>query len=243
MAGSRVTSRRLLALLAFVLLASIAYQTRIRHEMIDFVTWRQSVVRALNAEPLYRGEDGHYQFKYFPAFAVLMAPFGAIDESSGKMLWFALSVAFLAALLYWSIDALPDRRRSKQLLLWITLALMAKFYAHELVLGQVNLMLGALLLAALLAIRNGRPLLAGAIVGATVFIKPYALILVPWLLITQGRGAAAIAGFVVAVGLMMPATVYGWSGNLELLRAWLVTVSDSTAPNLLGNDNVSFAAM
>ena len=238
-----MTSRRLLALLALLLLAAIAYQTRIRHEMIDFVTWRQSVVRAINAEPLYRAEDGHYQFKYFPAFALMMAPFGALDENSGKMLWFALSIACLAALLYWSIDALPDRRRSKQALLWITFALMAKFYAHELVLGQVNLMLGALLLAALVAIRTGRSLLAGALVGFAVFIKPYALILVPWLLVTQRVSAAASAGLVVALGLILPAAVYGWSGNLGLLRGWWLTVSDSTPPNLLGSDNVSFAAM
>ena len=231
------------ALLALLLLAAIAYQTRIRHEMIDFVTWRQSVVRAIHAEPLYRAEDGHYQFKYFPAFALMMAPFGALDENSGKMLWFALSIACLAALLYWSIDALPDRRRSKQALLWITFALMAKFYAHELVLGQVNLMLGALLLAALVAIRTGRSLLAGALVGFAVFIKPYALILVPWLFVTQRVSAAASAGLVVALGLIMPAAVYGWSGNLELLRGWWITVSDSTPPNLLGSDNVSFAAM
>jgi len=37
--------------------------------------------------------------------------------------------------------------------------------------------------------------------------------------------------------------VYGWSGNLDLLRAWMSTVTTSTAPNLLGNDNVSIAAM
>jgi hypothetical protein len=159
------------------------------------------------------------------------------------MLWFALSIAFLAALLYWSIDALPDRRRSKRALLWITFALMAKFYAHELVLGQVNLMLGALLLAALVAIRTGRSLLSGALVGFAVFIKPYALILVPWLLVTQRGSAAASAGLVVASGLIMPAAVYGWSGNLELLRGWWITVSDSTPSNLLGSDNVSFAAM
>jgi hypothetical protein len=238
-----VKSLRPFALLALLLLAAIAYQTRIRHEMIDFVTWRQSVVRAINAEPLYRAEDGHYRFKYFPAFALMMAPFGALDENSGKMLWFALSIAFLAALLYWSIDALPDRRRSKRALLWITFALMAKFYAHELVLGQVNLMLGALLLAALVAIRTGRSLLSGALVGFAVFIKPYALILVPWLLVTQRGSAAASAGLVVASGLIMPAAVYGWSGNLELLRGWWITVSDSTPSNLLGSDNVSFAAM
>ena len=234
---------RSLLFVALTLLAIVVFQARIRREMIDFVTWRQATVRALNAEPLYRPEDGHYQFKYFPLFAVMMAPFGALDEDTGKIVWFAASVGFLIALLRWSIALLPDRRLSQQVILWITIALMAKFYAHELLLGQVNLMLGALLMGALVAITANRPLVAGGLVGLAVFIKPYALILLPWLLVTQGLAAAGVAAVVVMLGLVFPAVVYGWNGNLELLRGWMVTVMDSTTPNLLGNDNVSIAAM
>jgi hypothetical protein len=234
---------RLVAFLTFTLLAIAVYTTRIRHEMIDFITWRQAAVRGLHAEPLYRVEDGHYQFKYFPLFALLMAPFGALDEDTGKVLWFALLLALLVALLRWSVAALPDRRLSPPILLLITIVLMAKFYAHELLLGQANLLLGALLLAALVAVQSERPLTAGALVGLAVFVKPYALILFPWLFVARGWRAAAMAIVVVAVGLLLPAAVYGWNGNLDLLRAWLRTVSGSTAPNLLGNDNVSIAAM
>jgi Glycosyltransferase family 87 len=234
---------RLVAFLTFTLLAIAVYTTRIRHEMIDFITWRQAAVRGLHAEPLYRVEDGHYQFKYFPLFALLMAPFGALDEDTGKVLWFAVLLALLVALLRWSVAALPDRRLSPPILLLITIVLMAKFYAHELLLGQANLLLGALLLAALVAVQSERPLTAGALVGLAVFVKPYALILFPWLFVARGWQAAAMAVVVVAVGLLLPAAVYGWNGNLDLLRAWLRTVSDSTAPNLLGNDNVSIAAM
>jgi glycosyl transferase family 87 len=229
--------------LTLALLAVVVYTVRVRHEMVDFHTWRQAAVRALHAEPLYRPEDGHYQFKYFPFYALMMAPFGAMDENIGKVLWFAISIGLLAALLRWSVDALPDRRRSRQLLMWITVVLMAKFYAHELVLGQPNLLLGALLLATLLAVQRDRPVAAGLLLGLAVFVKPYALILLPWLIITERWRAPAAAVAVVATGLWFPSMVYGWNGNLDLLRAWLRTVTDSTAPNLLGNDNVSIAAM
>jgi Glycosyltransferase family 87 len=231
------------ALTALALLAVVVYQTRIRREMVDFLTWRQTVVRALHAEPLYRLEDGHYQFKYLPGFALMMAPFGVLDANTGKMVWFAVSIGLLAAVLRWSIAALPGRRLSKGTLLALAIVLMAKFYARELLLGQINLLLGALLLAALLAVQRGRRLTAGALVGVAVFVKPYALLLIPWLLVTRGGAAAGTAAAVVAVGLVLPATVYGWHGNLNLLRGWLDTVTASTSPNLLGNDNVSIAAM
>ena len=90
----------------------------------------------------------------------MMAPFGVIDQETGKALWFAISVGLLALLLRWSIAALPERRLSQGILLGFAIVLMAKFYAHELVLGQVNLLLGALLLMSLLSIQVGRPLVA-----------------------------------------------------------------------------------
>ncbi len=231
------------AFLALAVLAIVFYQARIRREMVDFLTFRQAAVRALHAEPLYRLEDGHYQFKYFPGFALMMAPFGVLDKNTAKMLWFALSIGLLAVLLRWSVAALPERRLSQRVLLWVAIVLMAKFYARELLLGQSNLLLGAVLLVALLAVQTDRRVTAGALVGVAVFVKPYALILVPWLLVAQGWRAAAMAAGVVAMGLVLPAALYGWSGNMDLLRGWLRTVTDSTAPNLLGNDNVSIAAM
>jgi hypothetical protein len=229
--------------LALAVLAIVIYNKRVRHEMIDFVTWRQAAVRALHAEPLYRPEDGHYQFKYFPAFALVMAPFASLDEDTGKMIWFAVSFGLLAAFLRWSIAALPERRLRERTLLWVALVHMAKFYAHELLLGQTNLLLGALLVAALLAIQIDQPILAGGLVGLAVFVKPYALVMIPWLAVTQGARPAALAGGIVLAGLLLPAAIYGWSGNLQLLHAWYSTVTDTTTPNLLGNDNVSLAAM
>ena len=231
------------ALIALILLAIVVYDARIRREMVDFTIWQRAVVRGLHGEPLYRLEDGHYQFKYFPGFVLMMAPFGLVDRDTGKWLWFASLVALLVAFLRWSITALPDRRLPQWVLVVCTVGLMAKFYAHELLLGQTNLLLGALLLAALLAVRRDRRVVAGALVGLAVFVKPYALILVPWLLVARGWRAAAMATAVVTMGLFLPAVVYGWNGNLDLLRGWFRTVSDSTTPNLLGNDNVSIAAM
>ena len=232
-----------LGLLLIILLGIGVYTLRVRHEMIDFLTWRQAVVRSLHAESLYRVEDGHYQFKYLPTFALIMAPFGAVGPEAGKVLWFAILVALLTTLLRGSIAALPARRRSTATLGWITGILMAKFYAHELLLGQTNLPLAVLLLGALVAAQHDRPSIAGALTGLAVFIKPYALVLVPWLFAAHGWLAAATAGAAVAAGLLLPAAVYGWTGNLDLLRDWARTVTDSTSPNLLGSDNVSIAAM
>ena len=110
--------------------------------MPDFGVYRTAATRALRAEPLYRAEDGHYQFKYLPAFALAMAPFALLDPDAAKTIWFALSVGLLTAYLRWSVRALPERRRPDRVLLVLTVVLMAKFYLHELTLGQTNILLG-----------------------------------------------------------------------------------------------------
>ena len=229
--------------LTLAVLAIVIFNTRVSHEMVDFGVYRQAATRSLHAEPLYRADDGHYQFKYLPAFALVMAPFAAMDAETAKMVWFALSFGLLAIFLRWSIAALPARRLSERALMWLAIVLMAKFYAHELLLGQSNLLLGALLVAALLAIQIEQPMLGGVLTGLAIFVKPYAIVFLPWLAITQGVVPVLLSLAVLAVGLIAPVVLYGWSGNLDLLNGWYRTVTDSTAPNLLGADNISLAAM
>ncbi|MBP6717214.1 MAG: DUF2029 domain-containing protein [Acidobacteria bacterium] len=235
--------RRILPPLVIGLLALAGFQSRIRHEMVDFGVYRQAAVRAERAEPLYRSTDGHYQFKYLPAFAMLTLPLAMVDAEGGKVMWFALSVGALVLLVRWSARFLPERRRGLPLIIGLTLLFMLKFYVHELVLGQANLFFGVLVLATVAAIQMELPAVAGVLIGAAVCVKPYGLLFAPWLIVTQGRRAAAAFAITFLIALAAPMLLYGFGGNLTLLGDWWRTVTESTAPNLLGNDNVSFAAM
>lgn len=229
-----------LVLLAF---AASIYVIRIRHEMVDFEVYRTAAARAIAAEPLYRPEDGHYQFKYFPAFAFAMAPFTWLEPSAAKALWYAVSVCLLIVFVRSSVMALPGRRRTARTLVWLAILLMAKFYAHELTLGQTNILLGALLVGSLVAAEQHRAGLSGALVGLGVLVKPYALVLIPWLAISSGMRALVTSAAVLVIGLLLPAFIYGWTGNVQLIADWYRTVTDTTAPNLLVAENVSLGTL
>ena len=235
--------RSLLWPLALAALAAVLFSTRFSREMADFEVYQRAAARAADGEPLYRASDGHYQFKYLPAFALAMRPFARMDPMLAKAIWFGLSVGFLGMLLRWSVRGLPERRRTERALLWITFLLMAKFYAHELTLGQSNLLLAALLVGALLAVQIDQPIAAGVLIGLAAFVKPYALILLPWLGISCGVVPVVGSLVVLGLGLLLPTVAYGWTGNAALLSQWWRTVSDSTPANLLGADNISLAAM
>ena len=69
------------------------------------------------------------------------------------------------------------------------------------------------------------------------------MLLFPWLAIVGGLESAVIAGTVLLGGLLLPAITYGWNENFTLLAGWYRTVTDTTAPNLLDAENISFATM
>jgi hypothetical protein len=215
----------------------------IRTELVDFEVYRMAAARALAAEPLFRLDDGHYQYKYLPAFALVMAPFAWLPKALAEGLWFALSVGMAVWFVRMSLLAVPEPRLRDNTLIWLGLLLMGKFLVKELAFGQTNILLGIVLLAAVVAAGRGRHVAAGVLVGVGVFVKPYALVFLPWLIWVSGAGALAAFSGVTAAGLLLPAAVYGWAGNLDLLAGWYRLVTESTAHTLLDHENISFASM
>jgi hypothetical protein len=240
--ASAARTRTLLIVLAAVSLVAL-FTTRVSRKMPDFQVYWTAGSRALAAAPLYREDDGHYQFKYLPAFAILAAPVALVPLAGAKGAWFAASALMMTVLLWLSVRALPDVRRPPPLLLVLTFLAMAKFYAHELVLGQVNMLFGVLAALAVVWLREGRDAGAGLLFALAVVVKPYAAIFYPWLATRRNRTALATMTAAMIVLLLLPAVRYGWSGNLHLLADWWHTVTATTAPNLGNPDNVSLGAM
>ena len=239
MGGTR--TRVLLGTLALVSLVAV-FTTRVSRKMPDFEVYRTAGARALAAEPLYRAEDGHFQFKYLPAFAVLASPLARVPLPAAKGAWFAVSAVLMVVLLGLSLQALPEVRRPPALLVVLTFLAMAKFYAHELVLGQVNLLFAVLVVLAIVWMKNGRDAAAGLLLALAVVVKPYAAIFFPWVA-ARRRAALVTMGAGILALLLLPAARYGWNGNVGLLADWWHTVTSTTTPNLTNPDNVSLSAM
>jgi alpha-1,2-mannosyltransferase len=240
--ASATRTRVLLVVLAAVSLVAL-FTTRVSRKMPDFQVYWTAGARALAAEPLYRADDGHYQFKYLPAFALLIAPVARVPLTAAKAAWFVLSAVLMMVLLWLSLRAMPDLRRAAPVLLVITFLAMAKFYAHELVLGQVNLLFGVIAVLAIVWMREGHDAAAGLLLALAVVVKPYAVIFAPWLATRRNRAALGVFVAALVVFLLLPAVRYGWQGNLALLGEWWRTVTVTTAPNLVNPDNVSLSAL
>ena len=223
------------------LAALFAYKAAAK--MPDFEVYWHAGVRARLAEPLYRSEDQHYQLKYLPAFAVLAIPAGLLPLPAAKALWLGASAGLIWMLLTMSLRLLPSRRRPAWLLCTTTFVLMAKFYGHELVLGQVNLLFAVVVLAVAQLIQRGSPTPAGLLLALAVVIKPYAVLFLPWLAVQREARALSAAALGLGAAVMIPMLLYGVDGAMRLHLDWWRTVTESTTPNLLNADNVSLAAM
>jgi glycosyl transferase family 87 len=229
---------------AAVLAALVAlFAYKIAAKMPDFEVYWRAGSRAAAAEPLYREDDEHFQLKYLPAFAVLAIPAAMLPLPVAKAIGFGISVALIPVLLALSLGLLPERRRPASALALVTFVLMAKFYGHELVLGQVNVLFAVIVLTGVQLVANGRRAGAGLLFALAVIIKPYAVLFLPWLAAGRAMRALAAAGAGLLAALVLPVPLYGWQGTLALHRDWWRTVTESTAPNLLNADNVSLAAM
>jgi hypothetical protein len=210
--------------------------------MRDFEVFWTAASRAAAAKSLYRVDDGHFQFKYLPAFAVLVSPASRMTLDIAKGKWLTVSIALVVTLIWLSVRLLPDRRRPTWFIVVAVVVAMAKFYGHELTLGQVNLAFAVLVAAGMLMLGSSRPAMAVAAFVAAVVVKPYAVLFLPWVALRGGWRAIVSATIGMAAVFVAPVGLYGVSRTIDLHRDWWDTVTTSTMPNLTNPDNVSVAA-
>ena len=238
--------RKVLFQLALVFWLSVFFAPlRIENpdKMRDLEVWWTAASRAAAAAPLYRVEDGHFLFKYLPAFAVVASPASLLPLDIAKGKWLTVTIALIVVLIALSIRLLPERRRPAWMLVGVIVVAMGKFYGHELTLGQVNLPFAVLVVSGISLIGAGKPALAAAAMVAAVVVKPYAVLFLPWVVWLGGWRAAMSAALGMIVVFLAPVGLYGMAGTIDLHAAWWTTVTSSTSPNLTNPDNVSIAAL
>ncbi len=164
-------------------------------------------------------------YKYAPVVALLFTPYTLLPFGVAATLHFVLMVAaFVAAV------RMADQLLRDHLLpglapaftpLLITFLVVVVHLHRELHLGNVNVLLLCLLLFTLHQLVRGKALLAGALFGLALLVKPHFLVLAPLLLLHGQWRTLLAAAATVALGLVLPALFTGWGANLLLHREWL----------------------
>jgi hypothetical protein len=183
-------------------------------------------------------------FKYLPSSALIYLPLSALPLETAKAVWFAISVIALV----WTIRVVRELVPAGGMRIeWILpLLILAKYYLHELRLGQINILVTLVMLVSIRALArprtSPRDLESGIAAGAAVALKPYAALVLPYFVLKREWRGLLMASAILVALLAVPAVFYGFEGNVTALRQWASTLSESTPSLLTNNDNVSIAA-
>ena len=243
-----MSSRRKIAL--FVLLGFLFFMSlfliKIKDNMEDFEVNYKAGKRLLWGETLYRFEDEHFMFKYFPCSALLYVPLSYLPLSSAKAIWYYLVVFCSVFLFYFSRKLAASSKKIDGFLIVLPPLILARYFFREIELGQINALVTMILVLMVWLMSSGRDrtsqkneFLSGCLWGLATALKPYAFIFFPYFIIKR-KWRAVISGFVfVVLALLVPSLYYGFEGNLQVLKEWYSTLSQST-PRLLSTwDNIS----
>lgn len=218
--------------------------------MRDFQVNVQAGDRLAHGETLYRVSDEHYQFKYAPFAAIIYVPFAGLPLGAAKALWLAV---VLAAVFFGSAAASGLAGLSAENHPWRSAwpaLILSKYFLREIELGQINAVITAIFLGMAFLLpppesprRSGREMAAGLLAGLGGALKPYGIIMLPYLFLKKRWTAFLSGASFLILSLVVPAAFYGWKGNGAVHSEWIRTLSQSTPPLLVSQDNVSLLGL
>jgi hypothetical protein len=212
------------ALFALLALSAIAVAYSQSARSVDFMAYYYAARVAMGLQPghvygLASGIGWPQFFRYPPLFLVLILPLGLLPYKISLAVWAALKCGAL----YLIVRALGRRLNFPRTGFWwlVPALLCGGFLVQEFILGNVQFLVFALVAAGFLAFerheRRGAFLLA---LGVTLKIWP--LFFMPYIGVRKGARAALLMAVWLGGLMLLPAAYFGWSGNISLIRDWIV---------------------
>ena len=204
-----------------------------RFSMPDLEVYEKAATRLINGEELYRTTEEdpyeHYVFKYAPPAALIFIPFALPDPEASKYLYWIFLTFIMGHLLYLSknIFTVDGHNRSRTTLSIVLLIIIAgTHFFRELHLGQVNLLLLWCYMLAMFALYRNQQILGGIPLGISIFVKPFALIFLPFLLLS-GKFRASLSFLATAmVMFLIPFVFYpDLQQYMGLYGSWMEELS------------------
>lgn len=156
---------------------------------------------------------------YPPCFTILMAPFSLLPLQPAAVLFTLFSITCFGVSVRALYKAVGDHAGSA-----ISIALLAVFpYIHAtIVLGQVNLIVTAAVIAALAALLRRRDLFAGTLLATAAAIKVIPILALGWIVL-RGRFLAALSTVIALLMLtvILPVTIIGGGETIAQYRGFL----------------------
>jgi hypothetical protein len=217
-----------------------------KFQTLDFEVYYKTATRMLHSAELYSvAEDGHYVYKYSPVAGLYFVPFAILSYPvAAATYWILLTVLLIVGLkvFYTLLDDTDSQRKRNSISVVLILSLLAiGVHVHrEWHLGQVNLLLLIIYIFMIRAYTKKQLLVFAALLSFSIFIKPFALIFLPYLLYKKQWLTIVYSLAFTLILAFSPLILYPSLAQLShLYQSWQneLAVELSAKQNLLADAN------
>ncbi|CAN5624642.1 hypothetical protein BH11BAC2_BH11BAC2_25590 [soil metagenome] len=186
-----------------------------RFWMSDFEVYYKAAYRILHSQNLYRIEaDKHYIFKYSPTSAIYFIPFLIFPFEAAKIVYWLLLTGVIVSGFYMCVEIIRPSylksalKRPVNLVFLFAILILAVHFLRELHLGQVNYLLLYCYISALYFYQHKENIPFSLILALSIFIKPFTLIFLPFLIYKKKYSRLVLFAFFSLVLFLLPILFY-----------------------------------
>jgi alpha-1,2-mannosyltransferase len=215
-------SKKLLmvAFLIIYLVSGITVFRKAKEDRTALLRWSYHTDRIKHRETIYGAQGGSYP--NLPFMLMILMPFHAMGPIAGSLAW--QTFKFLIILfIFWSTVKVARNNGPPwpdwALLVLILLSL--RVFISDLTHGNVNLVIGGLVVVALLFSFYEKDFLSGLVIGLATVLKVTPALFIPYFL--YKRRWLSVVGSMVGIALfcwLVPGLILGFDFNNQLIIEW-----------------------
>lgn len=210
----------------------------------DFEIYMGAAELLKNGESCYNvwihlGGDNYCGYSYSPIFAIFLIPFTYLPQYTTQVIWLLVNLVFLYRIFIIINWFLPISKLSvKAYKYWVLLALLlsVRFILHNFEMVQMTIFLLFICLEAIYQLEHKKHGFSGLLIATGIVIKIIPIVLIPYLIYRKQFKTVLIALVFVFLFLTMPALIYGWEFNSNLLMDWFNIINFNN-PEFVLNQN------
>ncbi len=193
------------------------------HANKDYSHWYAVGKSVIASKPLYPSAAEEFSFLYPPFGAVcLLAPLSLLPFPVFVAVFALTNTLAWLGCIYYSVRLVSGSWVGQPVYLYLIPALVSlPFVWDTFILGQWNLMLLFLMLAAFLALQTNHPVRGGVCIALAAAIKAFPILAASWLLWRrQWRALGGLLMGLVFLLVLLPGCMRGFDANLSELHTW-----------------------
>lgn|SRR3989338_1365451 len=234
----------LLYIFLLVILCVFLFRTTPERAYGDFDIYYAASQNFLDLKPIYIFHGGSEEFKYSPLFAFLFSPLTWLLKTVALYVWNGLCGIFFILTLYllFSIKnlSLKEVQWKEFLLMLLLTAFVARYLIYHIKIGQVNILIGFLLmLMTYCFLKKRHDFLVAMPLAASLMIKLFPLLFVAYFFL-RGRFKIVFYALLCIGGfLLLPLLYTGIDQCFQYTREWVQLLRQTPATMIYSPKNNS----